>query len=83
MKTVTPLYRFDPCTFRLGDNMTKIEIDREDKTITIDGEWTPAELEEFLLERAVKEGWVSVQFDDDADPLVVVEGGKIPLNEQG
>ena len=61
--------------------MGKIEIDREDKTITIDGEWTPAELEEFLLGKCVEEGWVSVQFDDDADPLVVVEGGKVPLNK--
>ena len=61
--------------------MTKIEIDREDKTITINDEMTPAELEEFLLEKAVEEGWVSVTFEEDKDPVVVVQGGKIPLNK--
>lgn len=61
--------------------MTKIEIDREEKTITIDDEMTPAELEEFLLEKAMEEGWVSVQIEEDKDPVVVVQGGKIPLNE--
>ncbi len=61
--------------------MTKIKIDTPNKTVVIDEEMTPAELEIFLLEKAVEEGWVSVQFDDDADPLVVVEGGKVPLNK--
>jgi hypothetical protein len=61
--------------------MTKIKIDREDKTIYVDDEMTPAELEVFLLEKAIEEEWVSVHIDDDKDPQVVTQGQKIPLNE--
>ena len=61
--------------------MTKIEVNREDRTIYVDESMTPAELENFLLEKAMEEQWVSVTIDDDKDPQVVTQGDKVPLNE--
>lgn len=50
----------------------KIEIDTETKTIYVDEDMTPADIEEMLLKLAEKQGWTGISMVDH-DPQLIEE----------